>query len=126
MESGDHTYEHLTEDITLVRVGGNELDEYTGPPLRELLVDLVNRGRFYMVVDLTTINYINSTGLGVLVGSLRRNRAHDGGLALVVPKESVLKVLRITGLIKRFPIFDTVDPAVEHLGRNGPKTHVGQ
>ncbi|MEU3739943.1 MULTISPECIES: STAS domain-containing protein [unclassified Streptomyces] len=124
MEAGDHTYEHLSEDITLVRVGVDALDGHTVPPLRNLLADLVNHGRCYFVVDLTAMDHINSTGVGVLVGALKRVRAHDGGLALVVQKESVLKMFRMTGLIKVFPMFDTVDPAVEHLGRNVLKAHV--
>nr|WP_232838073.1 STAS domain-containing protein [Streptomyces atratus] len=124
MESGDHTYEHLSEDITLVRVGVDALDGYTVPPLRKLLVDLVNHGRFYLVVDLTAIDHINSTGVGVFVGALKRIRAHHGGLALVVQRESVLKMFRIIGLTRVFPTFDTVGPAVEHLGRDVTKTHV--
>ncbi|MFE5941675.1 STAS domain-containing protein [Streptomyces sp. NPDC056480] len=124
MPSGDHTYEHLTEDITLVSIGYDELDGFAVPPTRQLLADLVNHGRFYLVVDLTALDYLSSTGLGVLVSVLKRTRAHDGGLALVLQKRTVLKIFRVTGLINAFSIFDTVDRAVEHLGRSVSRTHV--
>ncbi|MDF9811440.1 STAS domain-containing protein [Streptomyces sp. SPB162] len=122
--SGDHAYEHLSEDITLVRVGGDTLDGFTVPPVRKLLVDLVVQGRLHVVLDLTALDHINTSGLDMLIGALKRVRAHDGGLVLVVRKDSVLKMFRLTGLIKVFHIFDTVGPAVEHLGRNVPEAHV--
>lgn len=126
--SGEHTFEHLSEDITLVKVMDGQqravLDPYTVAPLRKLLADLVNRGRFYLVVDLTAVEFIDSTGLGMLVGGLKRLRAHDGGMAVVATDDYVLKGFRITGLTKVFPIFDTIDPAVEYLGRMVSEAHV--
>lgn len=126
--SGDHTYEHVSEDITLVNVmsrePGGEITVYTAPTLRELIVDLINQGRYFLVVDLTSVELLDSTGVGVLVGGLKRIRAHSGAIALVVPSERVLKMFRITGLTKVFPIFATVDPAVEFLGREVPAAHV--
>ncbi|GAQ63360.1 anti-sigma-B factor antagonist [Streptomyces scabiei] len=126
--SGDHTYEHVSEDITLVNVmsrdPGGEISVYTAPTLRELIVDLINQGRYFLVVDLTSVELLDSTGVGVLVGGLKRIRAHSGAIALVVPSERVLKMFRITGLTKVFPIFATVDPAVEFLGREVPAAHV--
>ncbi|MBP5867463.1 anti-sigma factor antagonist [Streptomyces sp. LBUM 1486] len=126
--SGDHTYEHVSEDITLVNVmsrdPGGEISVSTAPTLRELIVDLINQGRYFLVVDLTSVELLDSTGVGVLVGGLKRIRAHSGAIALVVPSERVLKMFRITGLTKVFPIFATVDPAVEFLGREVPAAHV--
>jgi hypothetical protein len=55
---------------------------------------------------------LDSTGLGVLVGGLKRVRAHDGSLDLVCTQERILKIFRITGLTKVFGIHDTVDEAI--------------
>ncbi|MGO4750402.1 anti-sigma factor antagonist BldG, partial [Streptomyces sp. 2MCAF27] len=52
------------------------------------------------------------TGLGVLVGGLKRVRAHEGSLRLVCNQERILKIFRITGLTKVFPIHTSVDDAV--------------
>ena len=52
--------------------------------LRELLIDLVGRGSYQLVVNLDKVGFLDSTGLGVLVGGLKRVRAHDGSLAIHV------------------------------------------
>jgi anti-sigma B factor antagonist len=102
----------LTEgDRTVVEVGG-EIDVYTAPKLREQLVDLVNDGQYHLVVDLEAVEFLDSTGLGVLVGGLKRVRPHDGSLRVVCTQEKILRIFRITGLTKVFPIHTSVEDAV--------------
>ena len=67
-----------------------------------------------LVVNMAKVEFLDSTGLGVLVGGLKRVRAHDGSLDLVCTQERILKIFRITGLTKVFGIFDSVDEAVAH------------
>ena len=98
-------------DRTVIEVGG-EIDVYTAPKLREQLVDLVNQGRYHLVVDMEAVDFLDSTGLGVLVGGLKRVRAHDGSLRLVCTQERILKIFRITGLTKVFGIHSSVDEAI--------------
>ena len=98
-------------DRTVVEVGG-EIDVYTAPKLREQLVDLVADGKYHLIVDMERVDFLDSTGLGVLVGGLKRVRAHDGSLRLVCTQERILKIFRITGLTKVFPIHSSVDEAV--------------
>ena len=98
-------------DATVVVVGG-EIDVYTAPKLREQLIDLVSSGNYHLVVDMEGVDFLDSTGLGVLVGGLKRVRAHDGSLRLVCSQERILKIFRITGLTKVFPIHTSVDDAV--------------
>lgn len=96
---------------TVIEVGG-EIDVYTAPKLREQLVDLVADGKYDLVVDMQRVDFLDSTGLGVLVGGLKRVRAHDGSLRLVCSQERILKIFRITGLTKVFPIHATLDEAL--------------
>jgi anti-sigma B factor antagonist len=98
-------------DVTVVQVTG-EVDVYTAPKLREQLVSLVDAGRYHIVVDMEQVEFLDSTGLGVLVGGLKRVRTHDGSLQLVCTQERILKIFRITGLTKVFPIASSVDEAV--------------
>jgi anti-sigma B factor antagonist len=98
-------------DRTVVEVGG-EIDVYTAPRLREQLVDLVADGKYHLIVDMERVDFLDSTGLGVLVGGLKRVRAHDGSLRLVCTQERILKIFRITGLTKVFPIHASVEEAV--------------
>jgi len=98
-------------DKTVVEVGG-EIDVYTAPKLREQLVELVSAGQYHIVVDMERVDFLDSTGLGVLVGGLKRVRAHDGSLRLVCTQERILKIFRITGLTKVFPIHSSLEEAV--------------
>jgi anti-sigma B factor antagonist len=102
-DSGDHT---------VLEVGG-EVDVYTAPRLRERLVELVEQGARHVVVDLSRVEFLDSTGLGVLVGALKRLRQAGGGLSLVCDKEPLLKIFRITALDQVFPLYATVDAATE-------------
>lgn len=97
-------------DYTVLQVGG-EVDVYTAPRLRERLIQLVDGGARRVIVDLTTVEFLDSTGLGVLVGAHKRLRAAGGSLALVCPREPLLKIFRITALDQVFPLFDTVEAA---------------
>jgi anti-sigma B factor antagonist len=108
----DLKLDHHTKDgIEIVDVEG-EIDVYTAPRLRELLIELVNNGFYQLVVNMEKVEFLDSTGLGVLVGGLKRVRAHDGSLDLVCTQERILKIFRITGLTKVFGIHDTVDAAI--------------
>ena len=89
-----------------------EVDVYTAPRLREKLVELVAQGRYRIVVDLEGVDFLDSTGLGVLVGGLKRLRSHHGDMVLVCTHQRVLKVFEITGLTKVFAIHDSLDTAV--------------
>ena len=98
-------------DCTIVEVGG-EIDVYTAPRLREQLVDLVADGKYHLVVDMERVDFLDSTGLGVLVGGLKRVRAHDGSLRLVCTQERILKIFDITGLDKVFGLHQSVAQAI--------------
>lgn len=90
---------------------GGEIDVYTAPRLRERLIEMVGAGEKRVVVDLRRVEFLDSTGLGVLVGAHRRLRASNGSLSLVCPDERLLKIFRITGLDSVFDIHKTVEDA---------------
>lgn len=88
-----------------------EIDFATGPALKESITDALVGGDVHVVVDLQGVDFIESTGLGALIGSRRRAQALDGSLSLARVDPRVLKVFKITGLDKVFSIFDTVEAA---------------
>lgn len=90
-----------------------EIDVYTAPRLRERLIELVKEGHRQVVVDLDQVDFLDSTGLGVLVGGLKRLRTNDGDLVIVCNQPRILKVFEITGLDKVFGLHPSVDAAVE-------------
>ena len=81
-----------------------EIDVYTAPKLREKLIELVSEGSYDVVVNLEGVDFLDSTGLGVLVGALKRVKAHDGSLSLICTQDKILKIFKITGLTKVFSI----------------------
>ena len=98
---------------TIVEVGG-EIDVYSAPTLRDRLNALVADGHHHLVVDMQGVEFLDSTGLGVLVGGLKRVRTLNGSLQLVCSQERVLKVFRITGLTKVFAIHDSIEQALSN------------
>ena len=92
-----------TDDVTIVAVGG-EIDVYTAPKLRDKVTELVGDGHYNLVIDMEKVDFLDSTGLGVLVGGLKKVRAHDGSMRLICNQERLLKIFRITGLAKVFAI----------------------
>lgn len=102
------------DGVVLLKLNG-EVDVYTAPKLKSRLVDLVDQGKFKIIVDLEEVDFMDSSGLGVLVGGLKRVRSHDGAIALICTQENILKIFRITGLVKVFPIFENRDQAVQSI-----------
>jgi anti-sigma B factor antagonist len=102
-------------DHAILEVAG-EIDVYTAPKLREKLIELVSDGSHNIIVDLEKVDFLDSTGLGVLVGGLKRVRNHDGSLQLVCTQEKILKIFRITGLTKVFPIHGSISDAISGTG----------
>ena len=108
---------HYTKDgIEVIDVEG-KIDISTAPRLRELLIDLVSTDNCQLIVNMDKVEFLDSTGLGVLVGGLKRVRAHDGSLDLACTRERILKLFRITGLTKVFGIYETVNQAI--AGKQG-------
>lgn len=96
---------------TVVRVRG-EMDLETAPVVRQVLGDLITTGHLDIILDLDDVGFIDSTGLSVLVGALKRMRAQNGELQLVCSYEAILRLFRIAMPPKVFLIHDTVDQAL--------------
>lgn len=100
------------ETWVVVTVAG-EVDVATAPRFREMLIGQIADGSHRVVVDMTWVDFIDSTGLGVLIGGLKRIRSHGGELRLVIDDPRVLKVFDITGLDQIFDIHPSLDAALD-------------
>ncbi len=98
-------------DRTVVEVEG-EIDVSSADTLRDQLSDLLDRDRTDLVIDLRAVTFLDSTGLGVLVGTLKKVRLAGGRLQLVISSERLLKVFRITALLQVFTVHDTLEAAL--------------
>ena len=98
---------------TVVAIRG-DIDVYTAPALREQLLGLIRAGHHNLVLNLDAVQFLDSAGLGVLVGALKRARHHGGSIHLICSRGPILRTLRITGLTGVFPIHPDL-PAVTNF-----------
>ncbi|MHB8146284.1 MAG: STAS domain-containing protein [Vulcanimicrobiaceae bacterium] len=81
------------------------LDLATSPSVRAALTQAAANGKHEIVVDLTQVEFLDSTGLGALIGAHRRAIESGGTLRLVVSEGPILRLLNITGLIRVLPVY---------------------
>ena len=93
------------DDAYVVELGG-EIDVYTSPKVKDAITELIAQGHYNLVINLEKVRYIDSTGLGVLIGGLKRVREHGGTVNLVCTNPQIKKIFDITGLVKIFGIYD--------------------
>lgn len=97
-------------DVCLISVQG-EIDVYTSSALKDAIIGAIDQGCINLIVDIDAVGFIDSSGLGVLVSGLRRVKENSGSMRIVCTKENVLKIFRITGLDRVFPVFTSAEEA---------------
>ncbi|GAC1659866.1 MAG: anti-sigma factor antagonist BldG [Candidatus Elarobacter sp.] len=116
------------EDLSIhVRVVGENqvfeligsLDIATSPTVRAALTSASERGSHRLVVDLGGVDFLDSTGLGALIGGQRRAKEFGGEVRLVAKEGQILRLLRITGLLNVFAVYPTLEDAVSDGQRVG-------
>jgi anti-sigma B factor antagonist len=107
----------------LVQVNG-AVDVFTAAKLRGHLFALIATGRYHLVVDLQHVTFVDASGLGVLVGALKRVRGHRGSVRVVCSQERIITVFRVTGLSEYFPIHANHEDAIAYARAGiGSVTH---
>lgn len=99
---------HSRDPFELLEVAG-EIDVYTALRLREAIVAAIDDGHTRLIIDVEKVQFLDSTGLGVLVGALKRVRSDGGSLDIVCTHARLLKIFEITGLDKVFGLHASVD-----------------
>jgi anti-sigma B factor antagonist len=96
---------------TVIDVRG-DLDVYSSPTLRQLILDRIHQGDGKIIVDLEHVDFLDSAGASVMVSALRQARNRNGTLALVQPGDQARRMLRLTELDKVLDTFTSVQDAV--------------
>lgn len=99
------------DDHVVVATTG-EIDLHTAPRLQADLAELMQDGSARLIVDLSGVEFCDSTGVNVLLAAMRRAHEQNGSLSLVSPQAAVRKVLGITGLDSVFPVRESVEEAI--------------
>ena len=90
-----------------------EIDLHAAPTMQERIDAVLEQGKTRVIVDLSAVRYIDSTGLTVLIGALRRLRRDGGALALVVTDYDIERMLESAGLDGMFAVHRSRDEALE-------------
>lgn len=98
-------------NYVLLEVTG-EVDVNTAPSLREALLEQTLGENFNIIVDLSKVSFLDSTGCGVLIGAYRRIEDNDGSFIILSPQPAVSKVFEITKLVNIFDIRDSLEAAL--------------
>ena len=102
--------------VPVVRVVG-EIDVYTAPDFKSAINKVIDSGATKIVIDLTDVSYMDSSGFGTLLGATKRIRPKGGAISLIGCSEAIERMLKITRLDTIFGMYPTVDEAVEALGK---------
>jgi anti-sigma B factor antagonist len=108
--------EEPVDDRTQVVAPRGEVDLRTAPHLGKRLLSLIDEGKTRLVVDLSRVTFMDSTGIGVLLDALRRLTCRNGGLVLVCPNERVLRPFEVSGLTGYIQIARSRKEALRGLG----------
>jgi anti-sigma B factor antagonist len=106
------------DGATVIAVSG-EADLYTAPELKAELVQVIEAGARFVVVDLSRATFIDSTTLGVLISGVKRLRPGGGRIDLVIDDRSIRKVFEITGLDTVFRIHPDLQAALSAGAEQG-------
>lgn len=101
-------------NVTVVRIAG-ELNSVSGPQLKQRLNDLFAGGARHVAIDLSSVAFIDSMGLGALVAGLKNAKQHDGMLVLVGLREQARAIFELTMAYRIFDLFDTMNEAESFL-----------
>jgi anti-sigma B factor antagonist len=93
------------------------LDLATAPSLRAALIEAANEGKHEIIVDLTELEFLDSTGLGALIGAHRRALENRGRVRLIVHDGPIQRLLNITGLMRIFAVYASLDAALNDRDR---------
>jgi anti-sigma B factor antagonist len=121
----DEVYRQMELSVLHQSVGGypvlevrGEIDVYSAPTVKDSITSLLGPGSPVVMVDLSQVGFLDSTGLGALVAARTMASQAGGSLPIVCNRERILKLFRITGLDTVFDIYPSVDDVVQALGGN--------
>ncbi len=109
----------VTDDHIVVFAISGAMDVETTPAIRDSLVRHIDEGHHRLVLELSDVDFIDSIGLGLIVGMVHRLRPHEGSLAVAAPSPQVRNVLQITQLGRIVTSYESAEAAVSDIRDGG-------
>ncbi len=119
MSQDDLSIDLKTEEggeVLIFKLRGS-LDLATTPTVRAALLEATEKGKRDLIVDLTQLEFLDSTGLGALIGAHRRATERGGSVRLIVNEGPIARLLNITGLMRIFAVYHSIEDARKNRDR---------
>lgn len=100
-------------DGTKILTVAGEIDVYTAPQFKEAVNGIIAGGQKHLVIDMSDVTYMDSSGFGTLLSATRRLRPQGGTINLVKCNSSIDRILRITRLNTVFNTYESIDDAIK-------------
>jgi len=107
-----HAHVKEVNGFPVVELEG-EIDLSTATVFKQAVYKVIESGKVDLIIDLSSLEFMDSTGLGVLVAALKKTSIEGGRIRLVCNKRNILKVFTITGLDKVFSIYDNLQRCLD-------------
>lgn len=103
------------EDKLIVKMAG-ELDHHSAEEVRNVIDDRLDRENLNkLILDFTKVNFMDSSGIGVVIGRYKKLSLKDGKVCITNVQEPVRRVFELSGMFKIVNLYDSVDEAIENL-----------
>lgn len=108
--------EKTSDGIVILELSGKIMGGPDATLLNDKLHELIETGKTNVIADLEKVNWMNSSGLGILIGGLTIMRNNGGDLKLANVTDRIQSLLMITKLLTVFETYDTIEKAIESFG----------
>jgi anti-sigma B factor antagonist len=108
------SFSEIIDSVPVLHVSG-EIDIYTAPTFKEAINELIAEGHQHILIDMTQVAFMDSSGFGTLLSASKPLRPIGGTLSLVGCNEAITRMLDITRLNTLVPVYDNQEEAIRHI-----------
>jgi len=104
------------DGITIVNLSGKIMGGPEAGEINDRIHQMIDAGKLKLIINLKNVDWMNSSGLGILIGAITTLKNNGGKLGLINLSDRVVNLLKITKLDTVFPVFSTLEEAIKQVG----------